>query len=268
MKKNKKYLIIIICFTAMIALNGCSLKKDNGAFSFMKDTNVMKITIQSTRDQSYKFTVTDKDVINDIYKILLKAKKVEEKSTLSPDYIFEIYEGPENIHKFNYITGLDKAEGANFYDGNNNYIVSKRLDNDIIKNFWNIRKPLDFEKVYYNSILKGLDQYLNNEGKGLKVAVNLDKDLEMAKFVLSTDLLKFEKNLSKLNNVTLIGDKKEEEFDAVMSLKTEGYTSTKYKGIITFSGKAGSNDQIYYINDVYENGGWNISITKEKPENF
>ncbi|MGL4730759.1 MAG: hypothetical protein ACRCW0_04150 [Clostridium sp.] len=268
MRRVSRYLISIICFSMAIMLSGCSLKKDNGAFDFMENSNIMKVTIQSTRDISYKFTVTDKEVIGDIYKILSKAKKVETKSTLEPDYVFEIYEGPEKAHKFNYVAGLDKSDGANFYDENNNYIVSKRLDNDIIKNFWNIRKPIDFDKVYYNSIIAVTAKYLEELDKDVKIGVDIDKDIEMAKFILSTDLIRFEKNLSKVNGTTIIKEDKQEGYDIIMSLKTEGYTSTKYKGIATFQGKAGDKETTYYIMNNYDNGEWHINITKEQPEGF
>ena len=37
------------------------------------------------------------------------------KESIRSRLCFEIYEGPDKIHKFNYIAGLDKNDGANFY---------------------------------------------------------------------------------------------------------------------------------------------------------
>ena len=57
------------------------------------------------------------------YYLLLK---VDEKSELQPDYIFEIHEGGI-VHKFNYITGLDKNDYGNLYNDDSVYIVSREL---------------------------------------------------------------------------------------------------------------------------------------------
>lgn len=247
---------------------GCSVNKDSDDFTFMKDKNISKIAIQSMRDKTYKFTVTDKGVINSIYKILSKAKEVNSRSDLDADYLFEIYEGPDKVYKFNYITGLDRRDGGNFYSEDKNYIVSKRLDNDIIKNFWNIRKPIDFQRVYYDSILQALDLYIKESKKETKIGVNIEDDLEMSKFILSTDLVDFKKRLSKFSSVQLIEKDKEKDFDITMSIVTEGYTSDKYKAVVTFKGKAGENDVKYYIYDKYNKGEWDIQILKEKPEDF
>ena len=71
MYKIKRYASVLLIFLANIFLfSGCSiLKKNNDAFEFMKEKKATKITIQSTRDKSYKFTVTDVGVAQEIYKI-------------------------------------------------------------------------------------------------------------------------------------------------------------------------------------------------------
>ena len=140
--------------------------------------------------------VTDEIAIKDLYEILSTSKEVSEKSTLESDYIFEMYEGVDKVHKFNYIAGLDEKDGANLYSTDKSYIVSKRIDNDIIQNFWNIRKPIDFELIY-DSILKVLDKYVKGDVKDKKIVLDISEDNKVAKFVLSTDLESFKSKLLK-----------------------------------------------------------------------
>lgn len=270
MYKLKKYATVLLIFLVNVVIfTGCSvLKSNNNAFEFMKEKRATRITIQSTRDNSYKFTVTDVGVAQEIYKILSSAKEVDTKSPLEADYIFEIHEGPNEIHKFNYIAGLDKNDGANFYNDDKSYIVSKRLDNDIIKNFWNIRKPIDFQKIYYDTIYEAVDMYKKSKEDNPKMGINMNSDLEMSKFILSTDLLNFEHRLNKMSDVTLVKNGDTEDFGIVVNINTEGYTLTKYKAIITFKGHAGERETNYYAVNEYEKGEWKIQIYEKKPENF
>lgn len=269
MRNLNKYLIIITILVATSFLSACAIMpKKNKDFEYIKQRGAMKITIQSTRDKSYKFTVTDEEAIMDIYQLLSSAKEVEGKTSLEPDYIFEIYEAPDKISKFNYVAGLDKGNGANFYNEDKNYIVSNRLDNDIIKNFGNNRKPIDFENIYYESLLRTLETFNTGDNKGKKIGLDIKSDIETTKYQLSTDIMYFEDRLKKIQNAEIAKGDNLEGYDVVMTVKTEGYTATKYKAIVTFQGDPKAKPVTYYINNVYEQGSWKINITTEKPENF
>ena len=206
MIKNKnKFIIFSFIIIAAFIFTGCKsfdeikvkLGVKNNDFEYIKQGRIKKIIIQSTRDKSFRFVVTDEIAIKDLYEILSSSKEVNEKSTLESDYIFEMYEGVDKVHKFNYIAGLDEKDGANLYSEDKSYIVSKRIDNDIIQNFWNIRKPIDFKTVYYDSILKVLDKYIKDDGKGKKILLDISEDNEVAKFILSTDLESFKSKVAK-----------------------------------------------------------------------
>ncbi len=268
MKKVRKLIGIMLVAVSIFIFTACSIF-NNEEFSYMAEGRSMKISIQSTRDKSYKFTVTDKDAVKEIYRILSKAKVVEEKTDIKPDYIFEIHVSPTDVRTFNYIAGWDKKEVANFYSDTQNFIVSKRLDNDIIKNFSNIRKPIDFDEVYYNTIINAIQTYNQGDVKSKKIGINIGSDIDVAKFQLSLDIEDFKDSLKNIPNVELIEDNsKKEDYDIVVNVKTQGYTSTRYKSIITFETKGNEKPVQYYCFNKYEQGVWNISITKEKPEGF
>ena len=215
LKSKNKLIIFSFIIIAAFIFTGCKsfdeikvkLGVKNNNFEYIKQGRIKKIIIQSTRDKGFRFVVTDEIAIKDLYEILSSSKEVKVKSTLEPDYIFEMYEGIDKVHKFNYIAGLDEKDGANLYSEDKSFIVSKRIDNDIIQNFWNIRKPIDFKTVYYDSILKVLNNSLKAEDKNKKILLDISEDNEVAKFILSTDLESFKSKLSNNFNTVLLKDK-------------------------------------------------------------
>lgn len=273
--KNK---FIIFSFIIMVAFmfTGCNsfdgikvkLGVKNNDFEYIKQGRIKKIIIQSTRDKSFRFVVTDEIAIKDLYEILSSSKEVKVKSTLESDYIFEMYEGMDKVHKFNYIAGLDEKDGANLYSEDKSYIVSKRIDNDIIQNFWNIRKPIDFKTVYYDSILKVLDKHIKSEDKNKKILLDISEDNEVAKFILSTDLESFTSKLLNNYNTVLLKDKNA-DYDMLIKVKTEGYKATIYKSTVTIKNALSDKEKKYYVVAKYDKGLWNIETFEDKkPDKF
>jgi len=274
--KSKRYLFLVVLLLFCFFSSGCSkideLKVKSGLkntdFEYMKQGKIQKVVIQSTRDQGFRFIVTDQNVIRELYDILSTAKTSSEKSSLEPDYIFEMDEGNNKVHKFNYIAGLEKKDSGNLYSNDKIYVVSKRIDNDIIKSYWTIRKPKNFQEIYYGSIIDTLKQYLKDKDKNKTVGVNLKDDVESGKFILSTDLEDFKNGLkSQFKNVS-VADKGKENYDLWVTIKTQGYKSTLYKAIVIFWDKNERSEKKYYIFDKYENGRWNVKVSEEKPKDF
>lgn len=264
------FMIICIFSTGCSKLDDIKIKSGlkNTDFEYIKQGKIQKIVIQSTRDQGFRFIVTDKNAIGELYDILSTAKAATQKSSLEPDYVFEMVEGNNKVHKFNYVAGLDKMESGNLYTDNKIYIVSKRIDNDIIKSFWTIRKPKDFKEVYYGSIIDTLSEYLKNKDKNKSVGVSLKDDVDAAKFILSTDLEDFKGELKDKFSKASIADKDKENYDIWVTVKTQGYKSTLYKAIVVFWDKSEKSEKKYYIYNQYENGRWNVKISPEKPQGF
>ncbi|GAA0728560.1 lipoprotein [Clostridium malenominatum] len=271
---KKTFIIILLVISTL--LGGCakldsikvSLGFKNNDFEYIRGKKIDKIVIQNTRDKGYRFVVTDQSAIEELYKILSTAKEAKEKSILKPDYIFEIHESHDKVHKFQYVAGLDKKNGGNLYSDDKIYIVSKRIDNDIIKSFWNIRVPKDFTDIYYSSILKTLNEYVKNNKGEKTLGVNLKDDIDVGKFILSTDLEDLKSKLSnKYEGITLIEEDLAKQ-DIIMTVKTQGYRRTLYKSIITFNDKVDKKELKYYIVGEYKNTDWSLSITTEKPDKF
>ncbi len=224
----------------------------NNDFEYIKENKVQKIIIQNTRDKGFRFVITDKKAIKELYDILSSAKPVNTKSSLEPDYIFEMDDAGNNVYKFNYVAGLDKKEAGNLYSKDKIYIVSKRIDNDIIKSFWTIRKPKDFKYVYYTSIIEVLKKENINKKNKEKIGINIKDDVDIAKFILSTDLEDFKTDLkNNFSNVELIKDNNSKH-NIEVSVDTEGYKSTMYKAVIKISNKNKRTEKNNYIIDEYK----------------
>lgn len=238
----------------------------NKDFEYINEGRINKVTIQNIRDKGFTFIVTDKEAIKDLYDIMSKAKEVENKITLEPDYELEFHEGVNKVHKFSYVAGLDKKDAGNLYSSDKIYVVSKRLDDDIIKNFWNIRSTREFKDVYYNSILKAVEDYRKSVGESKKIGIDINDD-DVSKFILTMDLEEFKEKLD--TNTEMIKNDDRNNYEIIGEVKTEGYKANLYKSVITFYNKESKKETKYYFVNKYDFISWSFNFTKDKvPENF
>ena len=265
-RKTKVALLSIFILTLFI-LSGCNpmesieriLGVKNDYFEFLNNSSVDKISIQSTRDPGFKFIVTEDNAIKNMYQLLSKAIISETKSTLEPDYIFE-FEIGEEVKSFYYVVGSDEG---NFYNDTEVFSASKRLDEGIIQNLSFIRKPRDFDYIYYQSIIEVLDK-LKNKVKlnDYKIGINIQGDIECLKYVFSVDLNSFLDKARKISpNIELVSNN-DEDFDLVLTIKNRGYDSTNYKTKITVNDKIQKYSDEYFIIAVNEFKEWNITVSE------
>ena len=269
----KRHILLGFLIIGILNFSGCtvieSIEKKlglkNDYFNYLNSNDVEQISIQSTRDPSFKFIVTDESAIKEMSNLLSKAKISENKSTLEPDYKFEFDLGDE-VKEFYYVVGTDEG---NFYNDENIFSVSNRLDEGIIKNLSFIRKPRDFDYIYYQSILDVLQRVGKNGNiNNYKVGINIKGDVDCLKYVFSTDLNKFtEKAQQIISNVELVNNN-DSDFDVVVTVKNRGYDSTNFKTLITVTNKKENTESKYYVVAVNEFKEWNIDILESKPDNW
>jgi hypothetical protein len=257
----------------------------NNDFEYMKQNKVKKIVIQSTRDSGYKFILTNPVAISEIYDILSSARSVDTKSSLKPDYIFDIYENDKVVHEFNYIVGLDKNDGGNLYSNDKNYIVTNRIDTEILNQFNDDRTPKDFSQIYYTFISECIDKYRDSTKSNKSIGIDINDDSEALKFIFSSDLDDFEKSLP--SNVSVLNNSND-PCDVKETVTTEGYkygdytyydvtkknkpiqykNSYIYKSMVVFHDNATSEDKTYYVVGINEDDYWNIYISETKSKDF
>ena len=269
----KRYILLGVLIIGILNFSGCAAMENiekklglkNDYFNYLNSSNVEQISIQSTRDTGFKFIVTEESAIKEIYNLLSKAKISENKSALEPDYKFEFDLGDE-VKEFYYVVGTDEG---NFYNDENTFSVSKRLDEGIIKNLSFIRKPRDFDYIYYESILDVLQlASKSNDIKDCKVGINIRTDVDCLKYVFSTDLNTFIEKAKQITpNVELVNNN-EPDFDIVVTVKNRGYDSTNFKTLITVANKKENTEDKYYVVAVNEFKEWNIDILESKPDNW
>jgi len=272
-KMNLRFLILIVI---LCLLNGCtSINKiavKNQDFEYFKNGNITKININNTRDKGFKFVVTDEREIKDIYDLLSSAQAVAEKSSLQPDYVFEIYTSDNVVHKFNYIVGLDENNIGNFYSDNKIYKVPKAVDTDIITSFWTARRPKNFNKVYYDSILAAIDNYRKDTNKTDLMGINIKDDVDVAKFILSMDVQSFENNISEKGYNSAVISDPNVNYGVIINIETKGYKTDLvkneglYKCILTFLNKKDNSEKVYYVFDTYKDNNWKIRVDADKKQ--
>jgi hypothetical protein len=291
----KKINLVFVCLFLIIAslLSGCTqmdkiqvkVGLKNNDFEYMKQNKVKKIVIQSTRDSGYKFILTNPVAISEIYDILSSARSVDAKSSLKPDYIFDIYENDKVVHEFNYIVGLDKNDGGNLYSNDKNYIVTNRIDTEILNQFNDDRTPKDFSQIYYTFISECIDKYRDSTKSNKSIGIDINDDSEALKFIFSSDLDDFEKSLP--SNVSVLNNSND-PCDVKETVTTEGYkygdytyydvtkknkpiqykNSYIYKSMVVFHDNATSEDKTYYVVGINEDDYWNIYISETKSKDF
>lgn len=273
LKILKRYFLLGFLIITILNFSGCTVIENiekklglkNEYFDYLNSNDVEQISIQSTRDTRFKFIVTENSAIKDIYSLLSRAKISENKSTLEPDYKFEFDSGDE-VKVFYYVAGIDEG---NFYNDENIFSVSKRLDEGIIKNLSFIRKPRDFDYIYYQSILDVLQ--LNSKDsniKDYKVGINIKSDVDCLKYIFSIDLNTFiEKARQIIPNTELVNNN-EGDFDVIVNVKNRGYDSTNFKTLITINNKKENTEKKYYVVAVNEFKKWSIDVLESKPSDW
>lgn len=265
MKKLMKNLVIASAIMLSFSLTSCSVIEDvkvkfnlqNTYFDYLKNQHVDVVSIQSVRDKSFKFIVTDKKEINDIYDILSTAKSSDAKSTLQPDYIFEIKMG-DDVKKYNYVVGGEKG---NFYDDSKSFTVSKSLDESLIKNLSVTRKPTNFDYVYYNSILKLIElKEKEIKDNNYKVGVDITLDIDCLKYVFSADIDKFLSDAKKIvPNIDMVNNN-QSDFDVVIEVKNRGYNETNYKSDLNYKNNKTKIEEPFYAVGKDEFKQWDIDV--------
>lgn len=278
MKQYKKIILLALLIVFTSSFMGCDILDSaeiklgmrNQDFDYIIDENVDKIIIQSSRDPGFRFIVTDANAIKDIYDILKKGKSRSEKTSLDPDYVLEVYIGDE-VKKYQYVVNVAEKGVGNFYDQDNIYDISNNLDQTITENLSFIRKPKNFQDIYYNSIIKVLenkkDQLTDSEHK---VGVDISGDVDCQKYMFSVDLLNFQDEMKKIiPNISLVNNNAS-QFDTIVTVKNGGYSTKEFKTTITVDNQKDKVYEIYYVSGSYEYKNWKITVSEpnKKPDNW
>lgn len=235
-------------------------------FEFMTTGDIDSIIIQSTRDLGFRFIVTDPSTIRELYTSLSSAKKTTERITHDADYIFEFHDLDGNVRKYSYVAGMSDQQRANFYNEEDSYIVTDRIDNNLIRNLYSLRKPKYFEEIYYGTLLE-LMASLREEFPDKTMGIRLYGDSDILKYQLSKDIENFRTEALQWNTVVLNPGEKS---DIVLEVKTQGFTTLVYKAVVTLKMESESMSRNYYIYGKYSNDltGWETLISETKPEGF
>lgn len=271
---KKKLHFILALLIMMFMLQGCSAIDSlrlrygmiNQDFEFLKSEDLESIIIQSVRDKGFRFVVTDRIAIGDLYSSLKKADATEEKSVFAPDYTFEFHMIDGTVIEYSYVAGVSNQDKGNFYSDEKSYRVPERIDNDLIRNLYTLRKPKYFEDVYYDS-LSELTGLLKEEYPGMSIGIRIYNDVDTLKYQISRDIEDFRQQLLEKGAMLLSSG---EKTDIVLEVKTQGYKTNVFKAVVSLRNEKDYTKRSFYIYGKYSNdiSKWDTIISEEKPEGF
>ncbi|PKK40708.1 hypothetical protein ABB02_00041 [Clostridiaceae bacterium JG1575] len=266
-RKRGTLLLLVLC--ALLVLPGCQsllrLTYRNEDFKWVEPKDLAKIIIQSTRDVGFRFVVTDKETMGELRESLSTALPVEERNSLAPDYIFEFHTYDNRIIKYYYTTGtVNEDHKGNFYNDTKQYVVLNRIDNQLIRNLFALRKPQSFYEGYYGSVLQAL-KTIAADHEGVPLAVLIGEDKEMLKFQMSYEILDFNVMLSERGMRPV---QKDRDGDVVVIVNTVGYKTNLYKAILKVQDNTHRKTTRYYVVSHFNGGKWTTTVTQKAPEGF
>ncbi|NLB20841.1 MAG: hypothetical protein GX829_08510 [Clostridium sp.] len=272
--RHKPLIKLTFILIIMLAFTGCSKIEElkieygykNTDFEFLKNEDLKTIIIQSTRDKGFRFVVRDQSTIYELYESLSTAKVMDEVISYNSDYIFEFHNLDGEVFYYEYVAGVSEEEKANFYSEGNSYLVTDRIDNNLIQNLYSIRKPKYFEDIYYDSLVD-LVKMIKEEYVDMSIGIKVYEDLPVLKYQLSKDLEEFK---NKLKNEGAVLLEEGETADLVLDVKTSGFTTITYKAVINLVESANYGEKKYYILGTYANDvtKWETIIGPEVPDEF
>ncbi len=238
----------------------------NTDFEFLKSEDLRTIIIQSTRDKGFRFVVRDQATILELYESLSTAKVLDVVTSYDSDYIFEFHDLDGDIFYYEYVAGVSEEEKANFFSSEKSYLVTDRIDNNLIRNLYSIRKPKFFEDIYYGSLVE-LVSLVKEDYVGMSVGVRVYEDLPILKYQLSKDLETFKENLKDVGAVLL---QEGETADLILDVKTKGFTTITYKAVVNLKESTNFVEKEYYIFGTYANDvtKWDTLMGVEMPKDF
>ena len=95
-----------------------------------------------------------------------------------------------------------------------------------------------------------------------KVGIDISGDVDCLKYVFSSDLEDFKKNLSKLLPDVDLVNNNSNSFDTIIKVKNRGYNSTTFKTLITVDNKLDKSFESYYIIAEYNYKDWDINVSE------
>lgn len=269
MKPRNKALLLLLLLTLALLSSSCrsilKLTYQNKDFEWLNANDLARLVIQSTRDKGFRFVVTDELTLVELYKSLSSAMPVEERNSLEADYIFEFRTYDNTVRRFSYIAGSDsQGNRGNFYNDTGTWLVLNRIDTTIFNNLYTLRKPRDFAKGYYGSILDAV-KLVQADYQTKAVGVRINEDKEMLKFQMSYEILEFNQGLQELGALPVLDEKGAQ---LVMTVKTRGFSRDLYKAVVEIRDQGTHKTDTYYLKADYRNEAWQVEVSKERMEGF
>lgn len=203
-----------------------------------------------------KYTVIDKNSIENIRKYIVKATDATEDSKLDPDFTFDLYKGTKKVASFQYIAGIKDDNVANLIDTKGRLF---HIDSDVEEYFVKrLMKSSDRQNVpkYYVTLMKKILEKTDTDKKEV-VVVDIRKDYSITKSLTSMEMMEILKSIDFKNvEVKLPGEV--ETYDYYVLINTERYTDDACKTIVTVTDS--QNKQVRYSVEGKYTNTWDYHL--------
>ncbi|MDU2665747.1 MAG: hypothetical protein E7C45_12420, partial [Clostridium perfringens] len=92
-----------------------------------------------------------------------------------------------------------------------------------------------------------------------KVGIDILGDRDCTKYMLSSDIEDFEKDVKKVVPNASIMNHNRDDFDIIVTVRNYGYTSTMFRTVITIENRLTHSEKKFYVDGVYKNS-WDINV--------
>lgn len=252
-----KKLIVLLIFISMLILSSCSGGESaEEVKKTLQNKHIERITITNS-GYAGKYTIKDQKSMERFLKYLEKAKVAKENPNLTPDFIFEIYGGENNIATYNYIAGITDSDEANLIDKDGKlYKISRNVEDIFLKRIMKKNK-LEHVPEYYVALITKIVEKQNIK-EGSKIVADIGSDLSVTKSITAVEQRSILNSINK-DNIKVMFPDENKAADYKIVIKTSKYDSTSCEAKVTVTDKKNKATR-YEVSGNYKGGSWEFHI--------
>lgn len=249
---------MLICALLAINFTSCLGDKINSNIVKLglKDKNMQRIAITNNR-YAGRYTIIDKNAIDDFTNTILKASNATYDSKLDPDFVFEFFDDTKNVATFRYIAGINDKNTANLIDSNGKlYRVSTSIENGFMRRLMNTDNSKNVS-AYYISLLKLLIDKTNVNKNDIIVA-DISKDYVVTRSITSIEQKDILDSVDS-KGARIVFPSETTRYNYMIKINTTDYTDNTSDATASVTDK--NNVAIKYeVVGTFTDGSWNYHI--------
>lgn len=251
----KKLLAFI--FIVLFVFSSCSSGENaTEVKKALQDKKVDRITITNS-GYAGKYTIKDNKSTERFIGYLEKTKVATVNPNLTPDFIFDIYNGENTIATYKYIAGVTDSDQANLIDEKGKiYKVSRNIEDLFLKRIMKKNNLKNVPEYYISLITQIIEKH--NIKEGSKVVADIGGDTSVTKSITSVEQRSILNSISK-NKIQVMFPSENKTADYKIAIKTDTYKNSSSETKITVTDKNNKATRYEALGN-YKHGEWEFHI--------